>query len=170
MLLLRVWQVLAARLGENTPELVLIGRRGWMFDEVVYTLERDEVARRHVREIGGCSDHELRDLLLGSRALLMPSVAEGFGLPVAEALGCGVPVIASELPVYREFAGDVPDYLAADDVPAWVAMVEAYCGPGSTARLSQLARLEGWQPPLWSSHFAAVEALLRQLGEKAGAP
>ena len=77
----------------------------------------------------------------------MPSVAEGFGLPVAEALGCGVPVIASGLPVYREFAGDVPDYLEAHDVSGWAAQVEAYCEPGSTARLAQLARLEGWQPP-----------------------
>ncbi len=169
MLLLRVWQALTARLGERTPELLLIGQRGWMFDEVVQTLGRDEVARRHVREVGGCSDDELRDLLLGSRALLMPSVAEGFGLPVAEALGCGVPVIASGLPVYREFAGDVPDYLEAHDVSRWAAQVEAYCEPGSTARLAQLARLEGWQPPSWSSHFTAVEALLRQLGGKAGA-
>ena len=168
-LLLEVWRALAARMGERTPELVLVGQRGWMYDELVHALQHDDVARRHVREVGDCSDEQLRTWLLGAQALLMPSLVEGFGLPVAEALGCGVPVVASRLPVYREFAGEVPDYLDARDTAGWAACLQAYCEPGSAVRSNQLARLQGWKPPTWAAHFATVGALLQEVAAREGA-
>ena len=51
--------------------------------------------------------------------LLQPSEAEGFGLPVVEALACGCPVIASDLPVLREVGGSAAVYCPVGDVPAW---------------------------------------------------
>ena len=54
-----------------------------------------------------------------SALVLQPSEAEGFGLPVAEALACGVPVIASDLEVLREVGGDSASYCPVGDVPAW---------------------------------------------------
>ncbi len=51
--------------------------------------------------------------------LMLPSDAEGFGLPIIEALACGVPVIASDLPVLREVGGDAVRYCAVGDVDAW---------------------------------------------------
>ncbi len=170
LLLLRAWRLLAERMGERTPDLLLIGQRGWMYDEVVHALETDEVARRHVRELGSCSDMQLRQWLLGARAALMPSEAEGFGLPVAEALACRVPVIASPLPVYREFAGSVPDYVEARDISGWAARIEAYCDAGDCSRQEQLLRLASWQPPTWTAHFEVVEGLLRQLAHTRRAP
>jgi glycosyltransferase involved in cell wall biosynthesis len=53
--------------------------------------------------------------------LLQPSAAEGFGLPVAEALACGTPVLASDLPVLREVGGEAAVYRAVGDLPAWSA-------------------------------------------------
>ena len=55
--------------------------------------------------------------------LVLPSDAEGFGLPVIEALACGVPVIASDLPVLREVGGDAARYCAVDDVDAWSSAI-----------------------------------------------
>jgi glycosyltransferase involved in cell wall biosynthesis len=52
--------------------------------------------------------------------VLQPSEAEGFGLPLAEAMACGAPLLVSDLPVLREVAGDVAAYRAVGDVPAWV--------------------------------------------------
>lgn len=170
LLLLRVWRQLAQRMGEHTPNLLLIGQRGWMYEEVVHDLTHDDVARRHVRELGDCSDLQLRQWLLGARAVLMPSLAEGFGLPVAEALACCVPVIASPLPVYREFAGSVPDYVDAQDVEGWAALIEDYCREDSAARHGQLGRLVAWQPPTWATHFKLVDDLLGRLARTRSAP
>jgi len=168
LLLLRVWKRLADRMGERTPDLLLIGQRGWMFDAVTQALGTDSVARRHVRHHQDCSDSLLRDYMLGARALLMPSHAEGFGLPVAEALACGVPVIASSLPVYREFAGNVPNYLEVDDESAWAALIADYCEPEHGVRQAQLARILSWEPPTWAAHFASVESLLQAIDRPNG--
>ena len=55
--------------------------------------------------------------------LVLPSDAEGFGLPIIEALACGVPVIASDLPVLREVGGNAVRYCAVEDVDAWSSAI-----------------------------------------------
>jgi glycosyltransferase involved in cell wall biosynthesis len=56
--------------------------------------------------------------------VLQPSEGEGFGLPVAEAMACGTPVVASDLPVLREVGGEAASYCAVGDVPQWAAEVQ----------------------------------------------
>ena len=116
-----------------------------------------------VEERGRCTDAELATLLAGARALLLPSQAEGFGIPVAEALAAGTPVIAADIPALREVGQGVPDHLPPDDPAAWAAQVAAYAACDSPARAAQLARLPGWRPTGWAAHFTAVEAFLATL-------
>jgi glycosyltransferase involved in cell wall biosynthesis len=116
----------------------------------------------HVLERNDCSDAELVSWLQHARALLFPSFAEGYGMPLVEALGHGVPVIASDLPVFREIAGTIPDYLDPLDGPAWLRLLRSYAAPDSAERGSQLQRLQYFRVPTWQHHFQLVDAFLEE--------
>ncbi|MEY4850613.1 MAG: hypothetical protein RLZZ331_1617 [Pseudomonadota bacterium] len=162
MLLLNVWERLVAQHGEAAPRLVIIGRRGWACDDVLARLEAGGFGSRVV-ETGALSDDDTARLLAGARALLFPSFAEGYGLPLVEALDAGVPVIASDLDVFREIGQGVPDLLPPDDVDGWAAAVMAYAAPDSPARAAQTARLAQFRAPDWPGHFAQVDGFLETL-------
>jgi len=86
LLLLNTWRVLAERLGPDTPKLILIGRRGWENENILDMLDRCQALSGIVREYTNLPDGAVARLLQGARALLFPSFAEGYGLPLAEAL------------------------------------------------------------------------------------
>ena len=170
LLLLNLWRQFAATLGGAAPRLVVVGRRGWENENVIDMLERCAALDGLVREAGCLPDRDVASLLRGARALLFPSFAEGFGLPLAEALALGVPVLASDLPALREVGGTVPEYIDPLDGAAWRAMVLDYARADSPARRAQMARLAAWKPPAWSGHFHEVEALLDGLHGQAAGP
>ncbi len=83
-----------------------------------------------VRLLGRVEDADLPALMSGAAAFVYPSLYEGFGLPVLEALACGSPVLCSDIPALREVAGDAACYIPAPDVVAWRdAMREALARP-----------------------------------------
>jgi glycosyltransferase involved in cell wall biosynthesis len=85
------------------PTLVLLGPPGWGPQ-----LDLGALPSGAVHLTGYLDDEDLRSVVAGARALVYPSLYEGFGLPPLEAFACGVPVIASDLPVIREVVGDDP--------------------------------------------------------------
>ncbi|WP_412022432.1 glycosyltransferase family 4 protein [Burkholderia cepacia] len=162
-LMLQVWRRLVEQQGADAPKLVIVGRRGWECENVIDMLERCAELRNVVIEKGDCTDAELYGLLKHARALLFPSFAEGYGMPLAEALALNVPVLASDLPVFREIAGDIPDYLDPLDGPGWLAQIQHYAAQPSNARDTQLARIPTFREPTWTQHFETVDAFLRTL-------
>lgn len=163
LLLLNLWRAMAEKFpGDAIPRLVIVGRRGWENEQVIDMLERCTALRGHVEELNGCSDRRMQTLLRGARALLLPSFAEGYGMPVAEALAVGTPVICSDLPALREAGGEVPDFLDPLDGPAWTAHIFDHfrSGPLHTAQKQRLAQ---WRPPSWADHIAIVCEAIDQL-------
>lgn len=156
-LLLVVWERLWRRLGPAAPVLHLVGRRGWRNEAVFDTLDTAPFMGRAVIEHGPLDDGRAAALLAAAQALVFPSLAEGYGLPLAEALALGTPVIASDLPALRETGGDVPDWLPPDDADAWYRAVTGYAADPSPAREAQRARLCGWRVPTWADHFRGAE-------------
>jgi glycosyltransferase involved in cell wall biosynthesis len=149
--LLALWRTLAERLGEATPHLVLVGRRGWENEAVIDHLHRSKTAHRYVHEVSDLQDAQVASLIAGACALLGPSFAEGYDLPVVEALTVGTPVIASDIPVHRELAAGAT-LLDPLDGPAWLNAIEV-------AALNPAPRRP--QPgPRWADHFAAVRELV----------
>jgi glycosyltransferase involved in cell wall biosynthesis len=98
-----------------------------------------------------------------AQALLFPSFTEGYGMPVVEALALGLPVIASDLPVFREFAGQIPEYVAAGDAGRWAEAISHYATSNSSRRDAQLAKVKDFTAPTWARHFETVDELLSNL-------
>ncbi|MCW2361392.1 MULTISPECIES: glycosyltransferase family 4 protein [Sphingobium] len=166
LLILTLWAELARRLGKACPQLVVIGQRGWESEQAVDMLERCVAIRGHFIELSRCDDITLGVYMRGARALLFPSFVEGYGLPLIEALASGTPVIASDLGVFRELAGEIPDYLSPIDGLGWSRLIEEFAQPDSVRRDAQLKRLAGWQPPSWEEHFAKVDRWLEQFNSQ----
>jgi glycosyltransferase involved in cell wall biosynthesis len=104
----------------------------------------------------------LAELYRRATVVAVPSAAEGFGLPVAEALACGSVVLASDLPSLREVGGDAAVYCAVGDVPAWASTLGAVLDgtlavPGREARLRQGGRYT------WTSHAESIALAYRRL-------
>lgn len=163
LLLLQIWRSLFQRLGQHTPHLFVIGQRGWECENVLDLLERCHYLREVVTEISYCQDADLATYIHHSQALLFPSFIEGYGLPLVEALALGVPVIASDLPVFREIAGNTPEYIAPLDGKRWEELIIDYAQTNSVHRAAQMMRLQHFQEPTWQEHFIKVDSLLTEL-------
>ena len=160
LLLLHIWRRLAERLGPATPRLLLIGRRGWENEQILDMLDRCPSLAGVVEEHSALSDAQTRALLARASALLLPSFAEGYGLPLAEALAQGVPALCSDLPALREVGGAVPEYLDPLDGPGWMQAILDYAMPASARRAAQIGRIRDWQAPGWDQHLSKVMELV----------
>ncbi len=158
-LLINVWR----NWGEDAALLVVIGQAGWDNQEVISQLNDPKEFGNRVVWIQDADDELLKRLVLGARALLFPSFVEGFGIPLAEALALGTPVIAGNLDVYREFAGNVPHYLPVNDESSWLKTVRVYAAENSLERNDQIERLRLLKLPTWGEHFNKVDELLDSL-------
>lgn len=115
-LLLDAWE----RLPElDRPCLLIAGRRGWADPSLFARIE----AAPRVSELSGLTDADVAHLLAGARALLFPTLAEGFGLPALEAAALGTPVVCPPHAVFLELLGQEPVYLPLSDPYAWAATV-----------------------------------------------
>lgn len=103
---------------ENNPDisekLVLIGNAGYGYDEIQYIIEEFNL-NRQVLMPGWVLEEELAYILNAASAFIFPSKHEGFGIPVLQALACGVPTAVSDLPVLHEIAADSVLYFNQND-------------------------------------------------------
>ena len=148
-LLLDAWEILSRDLPPGRiPRLIIAGRRGWENREVFARLDRLP-KDGPVTERADLSDGAVAALIARSHALLMPSRAEGFGLPLTEAAGRGVPVLCAPLPSARELLGDRGQYLSPDRPQDWAGAIAALA-PDPPLRMAPLAI------PSWDRHFRQI--------------
>ncbi|WP_174274980.1 glycosyltransferase family 4 protein [Sphingomonas bacterium] len=163
LLLLNLWRRMAEERGAaNIPRLIIVGRRGWENEQVIDMLERCPALQGCVEEKGRLSDREVVALLPGARALLMPSFAEGYGMPIAEALSLRVPVVCSDLPALREAGAAAPVFLDPLDGPAWQSTVLALEEADGDLSKQLRDRTSTWNAPSWRDHIAILLGLLHR--------
>jgi glycosyltransferase involved in cell wall biosynthesis len=122
--------LVAAFAGAGLPSrfrLVIAGADGWDAPAVRQAIERHDRAGRVICT-GRVSDAQLAALYEGCTAACVPSVAEGFGLPVVEAAALGAVVLASDLPVFNEINGGVVLHAPPGDVDAWAGALARVVG------------------------------------------
>ena len=154
-LLLDVWEHFAATMPEaDIPALYLVGTRGWANEALFARLDASPLRGRHLFELASLSDGAVAALLGSARALLMPSHAEGFGLPPAEALALGTPAIVNPLPVYWEILGNNPIYADVGDMYLWATKILelARADPAE----EKAAARGALRLPTWQEHFNLV--------------
>ncbi len=159
LLLLHIWRKLVDDLGSKAPKLVIIGKRSSECTNTLALLERCQQLRQQVIELTA-TDEELQNYLVHAKALLFPTFAEGYGLPLIEALSTNVPVLCSDLAIFREIAQDAPEYLDPIDGRAWMEMILEYAQEKSLLREAQLERLSQFTIPSWEEHFNKVNVFI----------
>ena len=138
-----------AQLADSDVRLVIIGKKGWMFETLDAKVAALNLGSR-VTFTGFVADEDLPALISGATAFVYPSVYEGFGLPVLEAMQCGTPVITSRVSSLPEVAGDASLMVRPGDVEELTrAMRRLLAEPGLREELrgrgiAQAARFS-WQ-------------------------
>lgn len=105
--------------------LVFVGTRGWLVDRLLARISGHPKLGTRLHWLEGISDEYLSKVYEASSCLLLPSEGEGFGLPVIEALIRGTPVLARDLPVIREIAGENATFFVGFDAASLANAVRA---------------------------------------------
>jgi glycosyltransferase involved in cell wall biosynthesis len=102
--LLQAYALLSKTIRDKHP-LVIVGGKGWGKDNIYSIIEQLSISK-HVKVLGYLSDEELASVYHQSHLFVMPSLYEGFGLPLLEAMSMGVPVVTSNISSLPEIVGD----------------------------------------------------------------
>jgi glycosyltransferase involved in cell wall biosynthesis len=128
----------AVRKAVPNLKLLLVGSPGWRYEPTLNAM-RELVRRGDLIHLEQLTADELRLLYTHAEAFVFPSHAEGFGFPPVEAMRCGTPVIASDIPAHRWVLGDAALYCNSYDVRSIADAVERLvASPESTTIRAQL--------------------------------
>jgi glycosyltransferase involved in cell wall biosynthesis len=162
MLLLHIWRELKS-LRTPAPKLVIVGKRGWASEQIVGAIERSKDLSDSVIEVSGLASSSLRSLVANSRGVLFPSFAEGFGLPIIEALSMGVPVVASDAVEIREVSKGCANFQKSCDGNGWLAAIRGLARGDSPFARDMRATAKSYVPTTHEEYFSQIEQFLGAL-------
>jgi alpha-1,3-rhamnosyl/mannosyltransferase len=156
---------LARRLGSESPLLVLVGPVDDVFHRGTTSIRAaiaEEGTDRLVRWAGFVSDEELRHLYSGALALVLPSSAEGFGLPAVEAARCGTPVVATTASPLPDLLAGAGLFVVPRDVEGLAHAFLRLSTDASLHRRMSAAAVERTSALTWGDTADAVLSALRE--------
>ncbi len=144
--------------------LVIAGRQGWNVQETAERIRSHGQIDSRLHWIEDASDGDIEFLYQHCRFVVFPSFTEGFGLPVVEACGRGIPVLASDHPVLREVGGAYCRYFSARESASLIRAVREADQEPEYRRIRD--SLKGYKAVGWDQVAERVGAALKELGEK----
>jgi len=111
---------------QDFPNLVIAGRFGWKYQSVLDFISSSPFKDKKLFFIESPPDEELEYLYQNAKALIMASIREGFGLPIVEAMAKHKPILASDIEVFKEVAGDYPIYFDPYNVDSLIDAIKSF--------------------------------------------
>ncbi len=142
--------------------LVLAGAPGWNYRQIRETTEQLHIAES-VRFLGWVPDAEVPTLLSAATAFLYPSLYEGFGLPVIEAMACGTPAAVSDAPALKEVAANACLVVEAKNVAAWAQTIDQLAEDSQLRRTLSQRGLELATTYSWENTARLTSQVYRQV-------
>lgn len=133
--------------------LVIVGQPGWKTDALQQRLRQHPQRGRHLFWLADASDEALQALYQACDGAVVASLGEGYGLPLLEALGHGKPVLARDLPVFRQHGFRDVDYFSASDAAGLAPALDAWL-----MRIAGQARRPPQPLPTWQDTTNALVA------------
>lgn len=128
--LIRAWSRLRLETSENI-KLLLVGSPGWNFETILESI-RPFVEKGELLHLEKVDQEELPYLYSSASCFVFASFVEGFGLPIAEAMQCGCPVICSDIPSHRYAAGDAAIFFNPYDIEDIALKISSIVSPSAT--------------------------------------
>lgn len=150
-----------ANLRQTRPATRLLQVGGTFTEHQRALIDRLGVAAA-IHQVSRLTQADIAGLYRQADLVLMPSEAEGFGLPVIEALACGAKVLASDIPVFREVGADAITFCPVGDVEKWSATISAMvddtnAGPALSLRIARAAQFT------WTNHARIIAGAYESL-------
>jgi glycosyltransferase involved in cell wall biosynthesis len=148
----RLW-----RKGDDSS-LIIVGRAGWLCEDTLDRIQKHPRCGERLFWFNDVGDEDLALAYSHAAALIFPSLVEGFGLPLVEALGRNLPVIASDIEVFREVAGDRAVYFPPRDAGTLAEII-------STRASEAMRSADGGPPFTWPTWEQSTFEILSSLKE-----
>lgn len=145
--------------------LVIAGRAGWRVEALLARLAALHDKQANLVWLGSASDDDLCTLYAGVDGVIMASEAEGFGLPLVEAAQWGMPILANDLPVFREVAGNHATYFRADSGDELATQLQAWL---RKLRADEATKSSAMPRLTWEQSAAKLSGMLERLAPHSG--
>jgi glycosyltransferase involved in cell wall biosynthesis len=151
---------LAIEKGLKLPTLVIVGKKGWLAEDIYKLFKSDPAIKNHIILLKDTSDQELSWLYENSMFTVYPSFYEGWGLPVAESLLHGTPVIASSKSSIPEIGGKLVDYFSPYSPEEIMAKIHKYYTDRTLLQKKKAETVENYKPTSWDESYEQVASAI----------